>query len=122
MYLYTIYVYNTFTLYKYITGKNLSFPKFHLYLIEQILRKYLADRPTHKSIGGNSNNLPFWLIPTHFPSPYIKIGLIRKNARRKCVVCKKHNKRRETHYQCEKCDLGLCIHPCFEMYHTLLDY
>lgn len=56
-------VYNTFTLYKHQTGRNLSLAKFHSHLIKQILRQYLVDRtPKCKSIDGNPKDLPFRVI------------------------------------------------------------
>ncbi|XP_043524386.1 piggyBac transposable element-derived protein 4-like [Frieseomelitta varia] len=39
-------VYNTFILYNYVTETNLSFSKFHLYLIKQILLKYNSGKST----------------------------------------------------------------------------
>ena len=29
---------------------------------------------------------------------------------------------RETAYECGKCGKSLCVTPCFELYHTHLDY
>ena len=37
------------------------------------------------------------------------------------IMRREHNGRRETDYVCKKRDVGLCIDPCFELYHTLLD-
>ena len=28
----------------------------------------------------------------------------------------------ESNYECAKCSVSLCVTPCFEMYHTYLDY
>jgi len=99
-----IQLHNTFILYNYITGRNLSFSKFHVYLMKQILKKYSSSR-TYVSKGKNTDNKPFRLTQRHFPSKYVNNLTIRKNARRKCVICVKHNKRRETHYECKKCDI-----------------
>jgi hypothetical protein len=41
---------------------------------------------------------------------------------RRCVVCTKHGKRKETVYYCRECDVGLCLEDCFEAYHTKLNY
>ncbi|GFW31296.1 piggyBac transposable element-derived protein 4 [Trichonephila clavipes] len=46
---------------------------------------------------------------------------------RKCYVCslKKNDNgkriRKETRYFCPDCDVGLCLTPCFKLYHTKLD-
>ncbi|CAK9810861.1 PiggyBac transposable element-derived protein 4 [Anthophora quadrimaculata] len=82
----------------------------------------LDETNRYKSKGRNTNNEPFRLMQRHFLSPYETNTAIRKSARRKCVVCAKNDKRKDTHYECKKCNVGLCIHPCFEMYHTLLYY
>jgi hypothetical protein len=41
---------------------------------------------------------------------------------RRCVVCTKHGKRKDTRYCCRECDVGLCFDDCFEAYHTKLNY
>ena len=45
---------------------------------------------------------------------------------RRCFVCshttRSPSKRTDTRYCCIKCDVGLCITPCFEDYHTLLHF
>ncbi|KAG8234356.1 hypothetical protein J437_LFUL018545, partial [Ladona fulva] len=40
--------------------------------------------------------------------------------RRKCVMCTKSGKRKETRYRCKNCPgtPSLCLDPCFEQYHT----
>ena len=43
----------------------------------------------------------------------------KSNATRRCVVCKKHGTRKESRYECLRCDVGLCAAPCFGAYHTL---
>lgn len=79
-------IYNTFILYKYVTGRNLSFSKFHLHLIKQILHKYCSNRIHEcKSKGGNPNNQPFRLIQRHFPSPYVKNS--SNSEKRKTQMC-----------------------------------
>ncbi|CAK9820024.1 hypothetical protein ANTQUA_LOCUS10412 [Anthophora quadrimaculata] len=39
-----------------------------------------------------------------------------------CVVCSKNGVQRQTHYQCNICDVGLCVCPCFKTFHTKLHY
>ena len=41
-----------------------------------------------------------------------------------CKVCsdRKAGQRHQTGYRCKVCHTALCIHPCFERYHTLKDY
>jgi hypothetical protein len=37
-------------------------------------------------------------------------------------VCTRHQKRRETTWECKKCFVALHIPECFEWYHTLQKY
>ena len=45
-----------------------------------------------------------------------------KGKRRRCRVCSLRKQTATTHYYCKKCDVGLCIEECFEMWHTRLDF
>ncbi|PSN52100.1 hypothetical protein C0J52_04339 [Blattella germanica] len=49
-----------------------------------------------------------------------KIPPTQKKARptRRCVVCNKNNKRKETVYWCPDCESPLCMDNCFKTYHT----
>jgi len=110
-------LWNVYYLYKLKTGKTISIAKFQLKLIDQILKKY--QKPTHRHSITPGNNCSLRLNGRHFPSLYEPKG---KNRLRKCAICKKNNKRRESRYQCKKCDVGLCVFPCFKIYHTELHY
>lgn len=33
-------------------------------------------------------------------------------------MCFKNNKRKDTSYMCTTCNEGLCVTPCFGIYHT----
>ena len=96
--------------------KTISMAKFQLKIIREILEKY------HKNINYNhraDNNNPSRLIERHFPSAYVPVG---KNRNRRCVVCTANDKRRESRYECKNCNVGLCVDPCFKIYHTELNY
>jgi hypothetical protein len=41
---------------------------------------------------------------------------------RRCVVCTKHKRKKDTRYCCLQCDVGLCLEECFEAYHTKLNF
>jgi len=45
----------------------------------------------------------------HWPAKSIKL---------RCRVCSVHGQRRGTIYKCAKCNVGLCMVPCFTDYHT----
>ena len=52
----------------------------------------------------------------HYPE-IIPATATHAKPQRKCVVCRHRGIRKESRYQCGKCDKGLCPAPCFEMYH-----
>ncbi|XP_017875115.1 piggyBac transposable element-derived protein 4-like [Ceratina calcarata] len=111
-----ICVWNAYCLYKHNTRKPISMAKFHLNLIRQILQKYRMNMSYHHQ---KSKNNPLRLIERHFPSLYKPQ---RKNRNRRCVVCTANDKRRESRYECKDCNVGLCVEPCFRIYHTELQY
>ena len=41
---------------------------------------------------------------------------------KRCTVCLKHGKRKETKFQCDKCEVPLCILPCFKDFHTKINF
>jgi hypothetical protein len=110
-------IYNSYVIYKNTTKKKISFPEFHLKLIKGILKHY-GTRNTTQYNRNSSEELLVRLIERHFPSFCIQKEGTKSVARRRCVVCLKHDTRTDTRYECQKCDVGLCIVPCFELYHT----
>ena len=75
------------------------------------------DQP---SVSTHVQNPPTTLTERHFPD-FVPETLSSTRPLRRCVVCSKV-KRKETRYQCIKCDVGLCVINCFEKYHTLQHY
>lgn len=114
-------IWNAYCLYKLKTRKQISMAKFHLELIRQILRRYHSSKAT-KNFNKSGHINPIRLTARHFPSIYVNDKTKRKNPLRKCVVCTKNDKISQTRYQCKNCDVGLCVYPCFEKYHTESDY
>jgi hypothetical protein len=41
---------------------------------------------------------------------------------KRCIMCSKHGKRRESSYWCSECEAGLCLDGCFKKYHTTLNF
>ncbi|XP_018371355.1 PREDICTED: piggyBac transposable element-derived protein 4 [Trachymyrmex cornetzi] len=54
---------------------------------------------------------PLRLVGRHFPA----CGETKK----RCYMCSLEKKRKESKYCCKKCNVALCVVPCFEKYHTL---
>ncbi|KAG8239925.1 hypothetical protein J437_LFUL019516 [Ladona fulva] len=96
--------------------------KFHISLIREMVERFAGP----KGRGGgrkSEEDVPLRLSGRHFPklvtSDACKSGLPCKA----CVVCKNKKKRRETRYMCDECGgVGLCIVPCFEIFHTQKNY
>ncbi|XP_046142326.1 piggyBac transposable element-derived protein 4-like [Osmia bicornis bicornis] len=116
-----ICIWNAYCLYKLKTGKQISMASFHLELIRQLLSRYQSDsKNTIANKSGKTN--PLRLAENHFPSLYTIENPRGKNQMRVCVVCSRNDKRRRSRYQCEICNVGLCVTPCFKKYHTQLSY
>ncbi|GFY12105.1 activin receptor type-2A [Trichonephila clavipes] len=110
------------------------------WIVEQEI--YLLPQMKHDNIlnflgvekRGDQFQVEYWLISSYHEKgslcDYLKeCRLIKdsskKKTSRKCVVCNlKINDngkriRRETHFQCKDCNVGLCAVLCFEKYHTV---
>ncbi len=65
------------------------------------------------------------LTERHFPS-LVPATAGKKTASRRCHVCshteRGTKKRSDCRYECRTCDVGLCVVPCFEEFHTKLQY
>ena len=121
-----ITVLNSHCLYNMQFGKNMTLADFQLTLIRQIIQKYHTPKTTGRKKGRPSaGDQPMRLIERHFPS-LVPPTEKKKNAARICHVCSnttlEQKKRKESRYMCAKCDVGLCVYPCFEKYHTLQNF
>lgn len=101
-------VLNSFIIYNKFKG-NQRFMQFKLTLIRMLL-----DVATHDST--------MFSIPTigrHFLQ-LIPPTKKKQNPQKRCIVCTKAGKRKESRYQCKNCIEfpGLCPAPCFEEHHT----
>jgi len=74
-----------------------------------------------KGFKAGAQNNPLRLKEKHFISPIATMPG-KSTKRRKCVRCLAMKKRKDTSYDCRKCDVALCLHPCFEVYHTRVHY
>ena len=100
-------------------GGKLNPLEFREKLVISLFEKY-SDRSTTATArkGRKSHeNSPLRLTERHFPE-YIPPTEKKENATRRCVVCSKHDKRRETRYHREKCNVALCAAPSFSNYRT----
>lgn len=111
-------VLNASILYTKTSGKKLSLLQFRSQVVYQLIETYAGQRSGNVLTSPVSN--PLRLTGRHFPNLYIdKTG---KKSRRKCVVCSKIKKKKQTYYECKICNVGLCVDQCFEKYHTLINF
>ena len=102
--------------------KAIQFGDFRTELIRQLIERYAEPKhPIGRPIIGDN---PTRLTARHFPSLDPATATATENlGRRACIVCN-HTSRREkkntnARYQCDVCNVGLCVIGCFEDYHTL---
>lgn len=117
-------VWNSCVLFK-KNGGSMSHANFRMQLIENLIQ--LAGIQKNVPTGGvkmrASENISR-LTGRHFPTYVESSNSAKKYHVRKCVVCaSKINDngkrvRKETRFQCEDCNVGLCAAPCFKIYHT----
>ena len=107
-------IYNAYTLYKYVHQDNIQLSSFRLELIKEISTKFAQKE---KIQGRLTINFHKRLIGPHFIS-----SIDGKRKQRRCHVCsntsKRPKKRKDTRYECKECNVGLCIEPCFQEFHT----
>jgi hypothetical protein len=95
--------------------------KFRVDLIQALLIERGSE--TERTVQGHHSsdkNVPR-LLERHFTK---RIPLKEKTARpaKRCVVCCKHNKRKETVFECPDSQAGLCLEGCFKTFHTKLNF
>lgn len=120
-------VLNSYILYSKQGGKKTHLA-FRMALIEAIIAKY---KDVDSNNGGNNGSgssgrpsngtNPIRMIMRHFPS-YVPCPGNKKNCQKRCVVCSKNGKRKDSRFWCKDCDVGLCAAPCFGTYHTVYNY
>ncbi|CAH1966735.1 unnamed protein product [Acanthoscelides obtectus] len=96
--------------------KKTSFANFHLAVIAQLIERYGIVKSIHCDLGNAR------LQNRHFPVSVPRKPGSTKVGSRRCCVCshtkQKQAKRKESSYMCPECDVGLCVVPCFKIYHT----
>ena len=118
-------IWNAFILYN-KTGPKKKSLDFRLDLIEESRAMY--KKTSIKSKGRPSlEDTPLRLSARHFPD-IVPATEKKKNAARLFVICSRRKNesgkkiRKESRYFCKECDIGLCVVPCFKIYHTKYMY
>lgn len=112
---------NSLSMYKIKTGKHTPLADFQLSLIHQLIEKFHV--PAVRPRGGRPSavDTPIRLTARHSPSI---IPSKRRKVLQVCIMCSKgkEKKRKESRYMCSVCNVGLCVVPCFEVYHAQRQY
>jgi hypothetical protein len=76
---------------------------------------------SHKQGRPLINPPPARLTERHFIEKIPPTGKKAKPQKR-CVVCQKNGKRRDSTYWCPEYQTGLCIDTCFKVFHTMENF
>ncbi|XP_070211318.1 piggyBac transposable element-derived protein 4-like [Littorina saxatilis] len=127
-YLFTVAMCNAYFLHRKFAGVSLSHHEFRKLLVRQLISSS-PEAPKPVPRGRKAVNPPRRMIGTHRPTyNTATVGAKRQRPQRDCVACNpvRQNragfKRKQSAYQCEQCQVTLCIPHCFEVYHTRSDY
>ena len=97
-------------------GAKYSHRDFRLLLVRNLIEEAgrIQDRHTPSLVGrpsaGASNVTRLESRHSqHWPA---------KSSQIRCRLCSARGERKRTAYKCAKCDVGLCVVPCFAEYHT----
>ncbi|XP_067661397.1 piggyBac transposable element-derived protein 4-like [Haliotis asinina] len=104
-------------------GKRVSSEKFRLVIATRCLEGY--ERQGRARSGRPATNLerPARLTARHFPGKTQDKTPKGKISCNDCVVCSfRGAKRHQTTFICKNCNVHMCPVPCFERYHTLINY
>jgi len=125
--LFDLVVVNAHILHNKTSKKKMSLEIFY----EKVAEGLLASAGTKMQVQGQTSSPAGRLVGRdHFlyrvPATRAKM---EGNSQRSCRVCAEISKRQTgktikkcTTMYCRKCDVGLCIGQCFEVYHTKLNY
>lgn len=99
-----------------VKGEKLSELEFQTRVMHQIIEKYGAPKET--KLQNHQKPTIASLLDVTFP-PYALIKEEKKA--RRCIVYSKSNKKERrkkmSYYECKTCNVGLCVNPCFQVYH-----
>ena len=118
-------LWNAYILHKANSENPLAHSEFVWKVAEQIFAKYqtpsgVENRPGRRAVDVVN---PERLTGRHF-ADYIPPTAKKAAPTRMCdVCCSKRDRngkkvRKETRFHCPDCDVGLCVVPCFKIYHT----
>jgi len=101
-------------------GATYTHRDFRLPLVRNLIEEAgnSQDRPTPRLVGRPSSGAKEVL---RLESRYNKHWPAKSSTKLRCRLCFSRGQRKGTMYKCARCDVGLCVVPCFEGYHTKLN-
>lgn len=116
-------VLNAKTIFEMHKKEKIPQAKFHLEIIRQLLEKFHSPTSKTQMPRTPTQDSPFRLQNKegHYPG-FLGATEKKEIPQRRCVVCAAHSQRKMTRIRCKKCEVALCMVPCFEKYHTLKKY
>ena len=112
---------NCHVIYK-ANGGRKCFLDFKLQLIEEIISKYAGDI---YHLRKPSSDLSLGPCPVHLSGRHFIVEIashdenVDKKVQRQCAYCALLKKKKRSIYNCDVCQLTLCVVPCFKLYHTV---
>jgi hypothetical protein len=102
-------------------NKNMDTLKFRLSLAQDLVEKHGSAVPCPVYGRPSLEPPPKRFTEQHFLEHIPTTG---KKARpqKRCILCSKDDKRKESIYWCSECEAGLCLDGCFKKYHTTLNF
>src|SRR5215510_5879831 len=90
---------------------------FRLLLVRNLIEEAgkSQDCPTPRLVGSSCSGAKDVL---RLESRYNKHWQAKSSTKLHCRLCSSRGQRKGTMYKCARCDVGLCVVPCFEEYHT----
>ena len=111
---------NANILYNQVSPKPLNQLDFRIEIASGLLHGHISPPLDRRHIAP-TRELPLRLTERPFPEPVPKETPY--GGRPQCEVCRSKNiKRSQTQYRCNLCKTPLHVHPCFQIYHTKLNY
>ena len=108
-------IFNSFVLYQespHCASRNLK--KFRIDLAKQLVGNF-CSRGKRGRPSDEGPQLACY-IERHFPD-FLPLNESGKKKERRCKVCYDRGIVKKTSYFCPDCDVGLCVAPCFRVFH-----
>lgn len=125
---------NAYLLYKEHCTKLRKKPVLHRVFRREVIKSLICEttpQPTQVRGAANPRDVEH-LTGRHFLTKIVQKDGQKSKPLRTCPVCSTTTGKRKTvgdgrktvwsSYECKVCDVGLCVDPCFKLYHTKKDF